>query len=126
MVLPQPPSASLSYDHRGTGLSTAPAIQIPGVTVSGPGKQPVWTASKPAPRQGHRTEAIGDPSHSRLEPRWGFPRIAHSKRDGEAPRLALIALTLSDEEGASLVHRSQQLPLSILPADGPEEPSGKQ
>lgn len=42
------------------------------------------------------------------------------------PVPTFIALTLSDEKGASLVHRSQQLPLSILPADGPEEPSGKQ
>lgn len=44
----------------------------------------------------------------------------------EAPGLTFIALTLSDEKGAGLVHRSQQLSLSLLPADGPKEPSGKQ
>lgn len=69
---------------------------------------------------------MGNPSHSRLRSQWGLPRTTHSKWDGEVPGLTFIALTLSDEEGTSLVHRSQQLPLGILPADGPEEPSGKE
>lgn len=51
----------------------------------------------------------------------------HTQQGGsEAPGPTFIGLTLSDEKGAGLVHRSQQLPLSILPADGPKEPSGKQ
>lgn len=56
----------------------------------------------------------------------GLPRTMHIQQGGgKAPGPTFIALTLSDEKGAGFVHWSQQLPLSILPADGPEEPSGK-
>lgn len=87
---------------------------------------------KAAPRQGHRAEAIEQVSL----PLWTdqglggcggrFLRTMHIQQEGsKAPGPTFIALAFSDEKGASLVHWSQQLPLSILPADGPEEPSGK-
>lgn len=110
-----------------SGLSTTPAIQC----CPSWGQENTWCGqpqgSSQAGTQGRSHRAGISATLDRPRP-WGggLPRTMHIQQEGsKAPGPTFIALAFSDEKGASLVHRSQQLPLSILPADGPEEPSGK-
>lgn len=132
--------SSLVCDYCSIGSFHYPCYPV--VSDLGPQECLVWTASKQLPGRD-----IGQKPwsryhcHSRLSLSGGFPGpCTHSKgvarlldihmhtQQGvsEAPGPTFIALTLSDEKGTDLVHRSQQLPLSILSADGSEEPSEKQ
>lgn len=117
---------SLVYDHRGIGLSTSPAIQVPVVSVLGPGNSRHRQPQSQLPGTQDRSHQDSCPLWTEASGRASGSHTAYGTVRPPDSGLTFIALTLSDEEGTSLVHWSQQLPLSILPADGPEEPSGRQ